>query len=96
MEQGIACDSSWDAGSEYTAGTMHTRFTPEGTVIKFDVYDERINPPIHKLLELIDDYAALRKYIEIHHESTTPLPLDEKQVEYGKKYRAIQLIAPKE
>ena len=96
IAQGIAFESRWEAGSEYTAGSTYARFTPEGESVRFDVYDERINPPIDKLLSLIDNYAALRKYIEIHHKSTTPLPLDEKQVEYGKKYRAIQLIAPQE
>ena len=89
---GIAYDSSWDSGSEYTAGTASCRFTPEGACIEKDIYDEALNPSLDKLIELIDQPDALRKYILIHQENISVLPLDEDQVEYGKLFRTHKLI----
>ena len=91
-DAGIAYDSSWESGGEYTAGTASCRFTPEGACIEKEIYDTKINPSLDKLIELIDQPDALRKYILIHQESISVLPLDEDQAEYGKLFRTHKLI----
>ena len=94
-DAGIAYDSSWESGGEYTAGTASCRFTPEGACIEKDLYDNGINPSLDKLIELIDQPDALRKYILIHQESISVLPLDEDQVKYSKLFLTHQLIGSK-
>lgn len=94
QKAGIPYDSNWGAGHEYTEGVEHCRYTPEGGIQTKDVYDNELNPDIHKLLEILDDHEKLKGYIVKHHEETTPLPWDN-QEEYGKRYLAAKLIAPK-
>jgi len=91
QEAGIAFDSSWASGNEYEAGTTFCRFTADGQVIKFDRYDSEAHPDLSCLMKRIDDPKALREYILEHHNKVTPLPWDN-QEEYGKLYRARQLI----
>ena len=90
-EQGIPYDSAWCDGDEYGSGTKSLRFTPEGETIEMELYDT--HPDMHALVALIDDPVALRQYILNHQASRQVLPWDN-QVEYGKIYRARQLIAP--
>ena len=94
-DAGIPYDSSWESGGDYTAGTSSCRFTPEGACTEKDIYDDRINPPMDGLLKLIDQPDALRKYILIHQESISVLPLDEDQVKYSKLFLTHQLIGSK-
>ena len=91
QEAGIAFDSSWNPGSEYGAGTTFCRFTADGQVIKFDRFDSEAHPDLSCLMKRIDDPKALREYILEHHNHGTPRPWDN-QEEYGKLYRARQLI----
>lgn len=93
-ELGIAYDSEWGQGSEYCSGCESCRFTPEGEIVILTVADDDINPPIDRLLALIDDAEGLRKYILKHKENTTALPWDSQEA-YGKLYRATQLISSK-
>lgn len=88
---GIAYDSRWDAGCEYSAGIKHARFTAEGELQLAEVYDTGVNPDIDHCIKLIDDYPALRQYLINHKAQTTPLPWDN-QEEYGKIYRTKKLI----
>jgi len=90
---GIPYDQEWDAGGSYGAGTQHCRFTEKGEIQLKVVMDEDFNPNIGSLMNLIDDYESLRSHILVHHERVTPLPWDS-QVEYGKKYRTLQLLKP--
>ena len=92
-EQGIPYDSAWCDGDEYGSGTKSLRFTPEGEAIELELYDADANPEMHTLIGLIDDPVALRQYILDHQASRQVLPWDN-QVEYGKIYRARQLINP--
>ena len=95
MEAGIPFNSEWASGNEYGAGCKSCRFTPEGELIIKEIYDEGINPCHTSLMSLIDSPSALRAYILAHDERITALPWDN-QVEYGKLYRAKQLISPKQ
>lgn len=88
---GIPCDYEWGSGSEYGSGRKYLRFTPEGEIQLVEYYDKYYNPSLHCLMNLIDKPEELVKYIKKHKERVTPLPWDN-QVEYGKIYRARQLI----
>lgn len=91
---GIAYDSSWSAGSEYTPGTKYLRFTPEGTVISREIYDDQVNPNLDELLKRIDKPAELKAYLLAHADHVSVEELLEEQIEFGKRYRATNLIAP--
>lgn len=89
---GIAYTSSWDSGDNYREGSQYCRFTEDGNITVFDVYSGDENPSINDLLERIDQPDRLRQFILDHREKYTPLPWDH-QIEYGKRYRAKQLIS---
>ena len=90
---GIAYESQWDRGSEYGAGVKSVRFTADGEVIQKEIYDSEIgiNPAL--LMEVIDEPEKLRQLIISHHEEVSTLSW-ENQEQYGKIYRAKQLITP--
>lgn len=88
---GIAFDSYWDAGSEYGPGTTYSRYTENGEHICFDLSDDQINPNIDQLVSRLDKPDELVSFIKDHVKATTELPWDS-QEEYGKLYRARQLI----
>jgi hypothetical protein len=92
-EAGIPFDSAWGINAEFSNGTLYSRYTDSGGLIQFEVYDTEINPDIHRLLKLIDNYKELKEYILIYKERTTPLPW-ETQEKNSKLFRAIRLIAP--
>jgi hypothetical protein len=89
---GIPFESDWDSGSEYGPGTETCRFTPDGDAVRKEVANEYLNPDLSRLIALLDEPEALKKYILDHKEKVTSLPWDD-QVEYGKRYRLKQLIA---
>lgn len=91
---GIAFDSYWGEGSEYGAGQKVCRFTAEGTLDLRELYDDYYNPDLNELMRHINDPVKLKEIIESHHKKVTPLPWDN-QEQYGKLYRAAQLITPK-
>jgi len=93
QEAGIAFDSDWDHGSEYGSGCDFCRFRPDGTVQRFDYSDEYKNPDLQRMMGLLDEPEALKAYILDHHSKVTPQPWDH-QIEYGKLYKAYQLINP--
>lgn len=90
---GIAFDSKWGSGSEYGPGIDSCRFTPEGSCIRKEIHDDRVDPPLYQLIGLINDPSALRDYILKHQEAITLLDW-KNQKEYGQVYRALQLINP--
>lgn len=92
-EAGIPFDSAWGMGAEFSKGTLYSRYNDYGGLIQFEVYDTEINPDIHRLLKLIDNYKELKEYILIHKEQTTPLPW-ETQDKNSRLFRTIRLIAP--
>lgn len=91
-EAGIAYDSNWSSGHEYSAGTASCRFTAEGFCIEKEVYDYALNPALYELIKLIDQPEALRKYILNHQENVAVLPLDSNQEANGKPYLTHKLI----
>ena len=91
---GIAYESYWQDGNEFTKGSQYCRFTPDGEVEITTVYDCDINPDLYKLLALIDKPDELREFILGHQERITALPWDN-QEEYGKIHRAKKLIEGK-
>lgn len=90
---GIAFDSEWDHGGDYTSGIDFCRFYPDGTVQRNDYSDEYKNPDLQRMMGLLDEPEALKAYILDHHKNVTPLPWDNQAV-YGKIYQTKQLINP--
>lgn len=90
-EKGIPYNYEWGKGDNYNAGYKYIRFTPEGEVIHIEHYDTEVNPPLEKLTELLDEPEELAEFIRKFVKERTPLPWDN-QVEYGKIYRARQLL----
>lgn len=96
QRRGIAYNSSWGAGDEFSEGTQYLRFTPTGEAIKFDVYDteldvipiSKLDPVFHAPNGTVQD---LLRIVQQHVAAITPLPWDD-QVAYGKVYRTRQLI----
>lgn len=93
QQAGIPFDKAWGRGDAYDSGTMYNRYTGAGELAAIEVYDAGINPDIDELLKRIDEPDKLRQYIRDHKGKITPLPWDD-QEEYGKRYRARQLIEP--
>lgn len=88
----IAYESAWRAGCEYEAGTTSVRFTSEGEMIKKTIYDSDLSIPITDLMHLINQPGAILELIKNSNEEVQVLPWDN-QEEYGKRYRARQLIS---
>lgn len=90
-EAGIPYNYEWGMGDNYEGGQKYIRFTPEGELVHIEYYDPEINPPLEKLLKLLNTPVELAQYIQQYVEDNTPLPWDN-QVEYGKRYRTLQLL----
>ena len=88
---GIPYNYEWGMGDNYNPGSKYIRFTPEGELQHIDYYENELNPPLEKLLELVSKPKELAEYVQQHSDNLTPLPWDN-QVEYGKIYRTRQLI----
>lgn len=73
-DAGIAYDSHWEDGGDYTAGTNYCRFDEAGQCIEHDVYDSDTNPNLSALMACIDQPEALRELILEHHEKVCALP----------------------
>lgn len=100
MEQGIPYTSSWSSGDEFGEGEQTLRFTPEGVAIVKNLYKTDKYTHINYLEKLCKEYSdnselgvALRKYVAGQRDTLEILPW-KNQVEYGKRYRALQLINP--
>ena len=93
QKQGISYDLSWGNGDSFTSGMEYCRFSKEGELLVFDVYDNEVGLELHLLKEAINDHAKLIEMINRKWDSVTPLPWD-KQSEYSKIFRTLQLINP--
>lgn len=91
-DAGIAYDSEWGSGDEYTAGTASCRFSQAGEIIRKDIYDDAVNPSLTLLIALIDQPVRLRQAILDHQEKVNVPLLEPVQEEYGKLYRAHMLL----
>ena len=90
-EMGIPYNYEWGRGDNYNPGYKYIRFTPEGDLQHIEYYDDELNPPLEKLLELVSKPKELAEYVQQYSNDKTPLPWDN-QVEYGKRFRARQLL----
>lgn len=90
---GIAYESEWDRGSEYGPGIKSVRFTADGEVIQKEIYNSECSIDVHDLMALLNKPEELKGLITSTHEAVSVLPW-ENQEEYGKLYRAKQLITP--
>ena len=90
---GIAYNSYWEKGDEYTSGTEYGRFLEDGTAIVKTIYDNEMDMPMNKLLEVIDDYEALKAAIRKREEELIVLPFDNQEA-WGKIYLTKKLIGP--
>lgn len=89
---GIAYESEWDRGSEYGPGVKSVRFTPDGDVVEKEVYNSECSIDVHDLMALLNKPEELKDLITSTHQAVSVLPW-ENQEEYGKLYRAKQLIS---
>ena len=90
-EAGIPYNYQWGMGDRFEGGMKYIRFTSEGVLVCIECVDSEINPPIEKLLELVDTPLELANYVQQYSDDKTPLPWDN-QVEYGKRFRMLQLL----
>ena len=88
---GIAFDSAWDNGDEYSSGYASCRFSSEGELVQKDLYDNEDSIPLFVLTRLLNDPETLRQKILDTIQERTVLPWDH-QEEFGKLYRMKQLI----
>lgn len=91
QSRGIPYTSKWEAGAYYGPGEETCRFTPEGDKIVKKIYDSDLSIPLRILQELLHDPTAMNQLITKGLQDIFVLPWD-KQVEYGRIYRAKQLI----
>lgn len=98
LAQGVAFDSQWEAGNEYGPGTRYVRFTETGEVIGKEIYDAYGRVSLITLEQLhknnpapIDLQREFTNLIQKRRREITIPPWDN-QVEYGKRYRAQQLL----
>jgi hypothetical protein len=92
QEAGIAYESSWDAGNDYTSGTEYCRFTDNGKIIVKSIYDDEKGIEPRKLLAVLHDHEKLKQVILNFQEEVAVLPWDD-QKDYGDKYRVLRLIS---
>jgi hypothetical protein len=90
-EFGIAFTSNWESGAEFAGGNQYLRFDEQGDEVGICLYDNALNPQLYSLMQRIDKPAELRQYILDFKKDLEVLPWDN-QEEYGKIYRAKQLI----
>ena len=93
---GIPYDMYWDKGSEYGEGVEYCRFTENGDLTLKDIYenDSYIHPSVlEKVIKEHNSLDAVKDFLKRHTEAVNP-PSWDNQVEYGKMYRAKQLISP--
>lgn len=88
---GIAHDSCWDHGGDYSAGTEFMRFTSQGEAKGYSYSNDDYNPDLKRLVALVNEPQALIAYILDHEDKVNPLPWDH-QEEFGKIYRTKQLL----
>jgi len=91
LARGIAYESSWCAGDEYTEGTEYCRFYKDSTATTIQVYNDEINPHLPTLMSLLSTPYELINFIELHYKQVTP-PSWDNQIEYGKLYQIQQLL----
>lgn len=92
---GIPYDMYWAKGFSYEEGVQYCRFTETGalTLKTINGSDYYIHPSVlEKVIEEHNSLDAVKDLLKRHHEATDP-PSWDNQVEYGKMYRARQLIA---
>lgn len=94
IELGIAYISRWDAGSEYDAGKEIARFTEDGQVIIKTIHDDDEHISVEQLMGYIRNPERLIECIKEKHQGLQCLPWDN-QIEWGQKYKCLQLLTPK-
>lgn len=88
---GIAYDARWAGHEVSLPGTRHSRYGPTGAhqIKELEVGGQ--HPPMAECLKRIDDPDALRQFILDHQQATRVVPW-KNQVEFGKRYRARELL----
>ena len=71
---GIPYNYEWGTGDNYDPGSKYIRFTPEGELQHIEYYENEINPPLEKLLELVSKPKELAEHVQKFAEDKTPLP----------------------
>ena len=82
-KEGIAYDSTYDAGNDWPESTESLRFDEFGYANIKLITEYAINPPIGKLIEFLDDHAKLKEFILTHQQEYTPIPWNNQEA-WGK------------
>jgi hypothetical protein len=90
---GIAWMISWNAGGSFPAGTAWCMFNEDGSPHATEYSDECPEQTLSPFFHLIDKPKELLTALQAKKAEMTS-PSWGNQVEYGKRYRAIQLISP--
>lgn len=90
---GIAYDSSWSNGGEYSSGTRFCRFTKTGELVSKELYDNARDVSLTLLLEFVDTPEKMKQVVLDHAEKVS-IPSWDNQEEYSKLYRMRKLITP--
>lgn len=95
-QAGIPYSFAWDAGSEFTEGEEHLRFTPEGEACMSTESQLWPSGVISECITLVNQAESLeagKAALQAKLAALTPMPWDN-QAEYGRLYQARQLISP--
>lgn len=94
IEKGIPFDNHWEACEDFEEGTIHVRFSPQGELIKKELYTSDYSIPVDTLIHSRENHDNLKSIIDAAAENLLVLPLDSKQIEYGKLYQVARLVIP--
>lgn len=90
---GIAWIKSWGAGGGFTAGTAWAMFREDGSLHAGEFGDASPEEVLREFFNLIDQPQNLADALRAKRDEITS-PSWENQVEYGKRYLAVNLINP--
>lgn len=94
IEKGIPFDSSWNACEDFEEGIDHARFSPQGELIRKELYTSDYSISVDTLIHCLENHTALKDIIDAATEKLAVLPLDNAQIEYGKLYQVARLVIP--
>ena len=92
-DAGIAYDSDWSEGDNYSSGTQSCRFTHTGDCIEKVLDGDSQSISLDLLVSLKHDYIAIVDLIDKRVEEADVLSWYNQEI-FGSRYRAKKLIAP--
>ncbi len=81
----------WKYSNELGNGKIHTRFTGHGVPQTIKNLRSERDPPLHDLMNLVDDPVKLAKFVRDFHKSKQVIPW-RNQAEFRKRYKTKKLV----